>query len=262
MTGGAGTCGTRRGRRREAALAGRAAAVLLAACVLLTAGANAWVWAASAGHLQDAGSRADEATAPVAIVLGARMHESGRPSPWLSYRLDVAAELYRTGRVDALLVSGAGGGHSHDEPGAMRGYLVAAGVPSEAVVLDPHGYDTHDTCVRAHEVFGVERALLVTQDFHTPRAVALCRAAGIDAEGVADTRARADRAAWARSWLRERAAALKAGWDVLSGREPVPGGTRGGVEEAVAWTRQHRAGGAGAVTPLANPGPGPGTHVD
>ena len=216
----------------------RAVGALLGVLVLL-ASPSTWIWVASAGHV-DTLESASDTTAPVAIVLGARVYDSGRPSPWLSYRLDAAAELYLRGRVDALLVSGDGGEDANNEPGAMRDYLVAAGVPPQAVILDEAGYDTYDTCVRAHEVFGVSHAIVVTQDFHAPRAVTLCRQAGIDAQGVADTRARINLATWVYSWARERAAAFKAVWDVLSGRDPVLGAARPDVDEAVAWTRAHR----------------------
>ena len=37
------------------------------------------------------------------------------------------------------------------------------------------GFDTYDTCVRAHRIFGVTRAIIVTQDFHEPRAVSVLR---------------------------------------------------------------------------------------
>ena len=195
--------GRRRTGRVGAARRRRAVGAFLGVLVLLSA-PSAWIGVASAGHVDTRESSSD-ATAPVAIVLGARVYDSGRPSPWLAYRLDAAAELYLSGRVDALLVSGDGGEGAHDEPGTMRDYLVAAGVPEQAVVLDAAGYDTYDTCVRARRVFGVSRALVVTQDFHAPQAVALCRQAGIDAQGVADTRARANRTTWARrarTWRR------------------------------------------------------------
>ena len=230
--------GRRRDGRAGAARRRRAVGALLGVLVLLSA-PSTWIWVASAGHV-DTLESASDTTAPVAIVLGARVYDSGRPSPWLTYRLDAAAELYLSGRVDALLVSGDGREGAHDEPGTMRDYLVDAGVPPQAVVLDTAGYDTYDTCVRAHEVFGVSQALVVTQDFHAPRAVTLCRQAGIDAQGVADTRARANRTTWVRSWVRERVAAFKAVWDVLSGRDPVLGAARTDVEEAVSWTRAHR----------------------
>ena len=215
--------------------------VVLALVVLVVVSANAWIWGASAGRIEELGAPEDTATAPVAIVLGAAVRSSGEPSPWLRYRLDTAARLYRSGRVEAILVSGDNGRENYNEPVAMRRYLVAAGIPAEAIALDYAGFDTYDTCVRARRIFGVTQAIIVTQDFHEPRAVSVCRAAGVEVRGVADTLARNNRGTWVRSWLRERAAAVKAAWDVLSGREPILGRRETSVEEAIAWTRAHRA---------------------
>lgn len=213
----------------------------VALVALIVVSANVWVWCASAGRIEELGAPDDTATAPVAIVLGAAVNPSGEPSPWLRYRLDTAARLYHSGRVEALLVSGDNGRENYNEPVAMRNYLVSAGIPAEAIALDYAGFDTYDTCVRAHRIFGVTRAIIVTQDFHEPRAVSVCRAAGVEARGVADSLARNNRGTWARSWLRERVAVVKAAWDVLSGREPLLGRRETSVEDAVAWTRAHRA---------------------
>ncbi|MDO4242499.1 MAG: ElyC/SanA/YdcF family protein [Actinomyces sp.] len=214
---------------------------------------NAWVWAASAGRTADLGAEDDTSSAPVAIVLGASVYASGDPSPWLRYRLDAAAELYESGRVEGILVSGDNAQAEYNEPVTMRDYLVSVGVPSEAIAIDYAGFDTYDTCVRAHDIFGVEQAVLVSQDFHVPRAVAVCRAVGIDATGVGDTRATANRSTWVRSWARERLAAVKAAWDVLSDRTPTMGDQETSVEEAVAWTREQRRGAdaQSAATPSA-----------
>ena len=215
--------------------------VVLALVVLVVVSANAWIWGASAGRIEELGAPEDTATAPVAIVLGAAVRPSGEPSPWLRYRLDTAARLYRSGRVEAILVSGDNGRENYNEPVAMRRYLVAAGIPAEAIALDYAGFDTYDTCVRARRIFGVTQAIIVTQDFHEPRAVSVCRAVGVEARGVADSLARNNRGTWAYSWLRERAAAVKAAGDVLSWREPILGRRETSVEDAIAWTREHRA---------------------
>ena len=211
---------------------------------LLAAGASIWAWTISAGHIEIAGKgRGDGGAArvPVAIVLGAAVDADGQPSPWLAHRLDTAAELYTSGRVEAILVSGDNRRAGYDEPTVMRRYLLSQGIPDQAIAVDYAGFDTYDTCVRARRIFGIERALLVTQDFHEPRAVSVCRAVGVEARGVADSLARNNRGTWVRSWLRERAAAVKAAWDVLSGREPILGRRETSVEEAIAWTRAHRA---------------------
>ena len=212
----------------------------VALVVLVVVSANVWIWGASAGRIEELGAPDDTAAAPVAIVLGAAVYPSGEPSPWLRYRLDTAARLYHSGRVEALLVSGDNGRENYNEPVAMRNYLVSAGIPAEAIALDYAGFDTYDTCVRARRIFGIERALLVTQDFHEPRAVAICRSVGLDVDGVGDSRARSDRIGWTVSWTRERAAAIKAVVDVVSRRDPTLGRQETSVKEAVAWTREHR----------------------
>lgn len=212
-----------------------------AAVVLVTVLApNVWILVESSGRVSTYGEDGDTAAAPVAIVLGAAVYGPGDPSPWLKYRLETAAGLYSSGRVDAILVSGDNSRVDYDEPTAMRDYLVGLGIPSEAIALDYAGFDTYDTCVRARRIFGVDQALLVSQDFHVSRAVAVCRSAGLDARGVGDTQAAADRGTWRMSWLRERPAAIKAAWDVVTRRDPVLGGRETTVDDALAWTRAHR----------------------
>ena len=231
------SAGARRARRVWLIRAAWAVAALAVIVLVLP---NAWILAASAGRVSDYGEDGDTAEAPVAIVLGASVWAPGEPSPWLKYRLETAAGLYESGRVDAILVSGDNSRVDYDEPTAMRDYLVGLGIPSEAIALDYAGFDTYDTCVRAHKIFGVDEALLVSQDFHVSRAVAVCRAAGVDARGVGDTRASQDRSTWAASWLRERPAAAKAAWDVATRREPTLGNRETTVDDALAWTRANR----------------------
>lgn len=123
---------------------------------------------------------------PVAIVFGAGA-PNGEASPYLSRRLDVALDLYRRGKVTVILVTGDNSRPDYDEPTVMRQYLADRGVPAARIVRDFAGFDTWASCVRAKKVFGVDHATLVTQDFHLPRALLLCRSAGIDGYGVADT---------------------------------------------------------------------------
>lgn len=206
----------------------------------IVAGTSVWAWTVSAGHIATSGDDGDTARAPVAIVLGAAVQADGHPSPWLAYRLDVAADLYTSGRVEAILVSGDNRRLGYDEPTVMRNYLVSKGIHSNAIALDYAGFDTYDTCVRAHRIFGIERALLVTQDFHEPRAVTVCRSVGVNVDGVGDSRASSERISWVISWTRERLATVKAVCDVVSRRDPTLGRRETSVQEAVTWTREHR----------------------
>ncbi|MFB9249496.1 vancomycin high temperature exclusion protein [Sphaerisporangium melleum] len=149
-----------------------------------------WAWLSTTGHRMTAGTAPGWARAvpafPVGLVLGAGLYHDSSPTAMLAARLDIAAELYRAGKVRALLLSGDNSRVGYDEPSAMRDYLVAHGVPAGVLVLDYAGFDTWDSCVRARQVFGARRLIVVTQDFHLPRAVALCRAAGLSVFGVGD----------------------------------------------------------------------------
>ena len=105
----------------------------------------------------------------------------------------------------------------------MRAWLVAHGVPDGAVLSDDAGLDTHDSCVRAHRVFGIDSAVVVTQDYHLRRALFSCVHAGIDAVGVGASSQSENTANFITYRLREVPAALRAAFDAAVGREPVEG---------------------------------------
>ncbi|MFE7751457.1 vancomycin high temperature exclusion protein [Streptomyces sp. NPDC057428] len=164
--------GTRRGQRRLVQ-------ALMLSCVVALAPMT-WLHTSADARVRTA---ADAPAAQVAVVFGAGLWQ-GRPSPYLAHRLDAAAELYRSGKVRVVLVTGDNSRVEYDEPDAMRRYLTARGVPGARIVSDYAGFDTWDSCVRAKRIFGVDRAVLVSQGFHIRRAIALCRSAGIDVYGV------------------------------------------------------------------------------
>src|SRR5207302_191038 len=142
--------------------------------------------------------------APVALVLGALVSPDGTPSDFLVARLALAQRLYATGKVKVLLVSGDHSRPDYDEPDTMRTWLVSHGVPARKVVVDYAGFDTYDSCARANRIFGVHRAIVVTQTYHLDRSVSLCRALGIDADGVGDASVRGEWFSWWRASLREQ----------------------------------------------------------
>jgi SanA protein len=167
---------------------------------------------------------ASAATAPperVAIVFGAGLTRSGRVTAVLYDRVATAADLFHAGKVNRLLLSGDNRSMDYNEPAAMRQAALELGVPDSALVLDYAGTSTYDTCYRASAIFGLDQALLVTQDFHLPRALFLCDSLGLNATGVsADRRTYRDRslAFWN---FREVFATAAAVWDVTVAR-PMP----------------------------------------
>lgn len=120
----------------------------------------------------------------IAIVFGAKVWNDKSPSPVLYDRVVTAVELYRTGRVEKILMSGDNPTENYDEPTAMKETAVKLGVPEENVVLDFAGRRTYDTCYRAREIFEVKKAILVTQEFHQARALYLCNNLGVDSIGI------------------------------------------------------------------------------
>ena len=120
----------------------------------------------------------------VAIVFGAGVDTSGIPTSFLESRLLASIQLYRTGKVKVLVMSGDNRTSHYNEPVAMKRYVVAHGVPTSAVVLDYAGYDTYDTCYRIRNLFSVHSAILVTHSYHLPRALATCNVLGIQSVGV------------------------------------------------------------------------------
>ena len=212
---------------------GVVAAVLAVGLGVLTmVGGELWTRGEAHGHVY---SEADVPAAPVALVLGAEVYPDGTPSPFLAARLDIAKRLLDAGKVRAVLLSGDHSRWEYDEPGAMEVYLMTRGVPASRIALDYAGFDTYDSCARAKRIFGVGEAIVVTQTYHLDRAVALCRALGVDAAGVGDDSVRVYREPWRNSVIRERGAVVKAVVDVLSRRDPVfLGRPETTVREAVA----------------------------
>jgi vancomycin permeability regulator SanA len=213
---------------RRAVVAGGTAAVL---GLLSVAGGEIWVRTAAHGRVF---SEADIPDAPVALVLGAEVYADGSPSAFLAARLDIAKRLLEAGKVKVILLSGDNSRYSYDEPGDMEVYLIARGVPASQIVLDYAGFDTYDSCARAHRIFGVNRAIVVTQSFHIDRAIALCRSLGVNANGIGDSSVKIYTGPWRRDVIRERGANVKAVLDVVSRRDPVfLGRHETGVETAV-----------------------------
>jgi vancomycin permeability regulator SanA len=188
-----------------------------------------WVHAAAGDRV---GEVAQAPASDVVIVFGAGLW-GDRPSPYLAHRLDAVAELYRAGKVKVVLVTGDNSRTEYDEPDAMRVYLTGQGVPDARIVSDYAGFDTWDSCVRARKIFGVDRAVLVSQDFHIRRAVALCRAAGVDSHGVGVAERR--NSTWYAGSVRELVAAGKAALDAVVRPDPhFLGRQESGVRDALA----------------------------
>lgn len=157
------------------------------------------------------------ANAYTAIVLGCRVND-GEVGNCLEERMERALDLYRSGNVQRLLLSGDHGQRGYDEVNAMKHWLTERGVPLEHIFLDHAGFDTYDSMVRAKRVFRIDSAIVVSQNFHLPRALYLARSCGIEAYGAG---ADPPKGSVCRgSAVREPMACVKAWWNVFIGARP------------------------------------------
>jgi SanA protein len=125
------------------------------------------------------------ADAAAILVPGARIHPDGRPYPMLQDRLQTALDLFLAGKAKRIVLSGEGGGAvQNDEVAAMRRWLLARGVEPAAMLEDPAGLRTIDTMRNCRSKLGIERVIVVSNEFHLPRCLFLAGHSGLDAQGV------------------------------------------------------------------------------
>ena len=174
---------------------------------------------ASSGRLYDKTTIEQVPDARAAVVLGCvRILKDGSRNRFYGYRIRAAAELYKAGKVKAIIVSGDNHVKGYDEPSDMKEDLVAAGIPAERVVCDYAGFRTLDSVVRAKEVFGAEKFIVVSQPFHVRRALFLAWGFGCDAYGYTAEDVRGINSVM--TLLREQLAKIAALMDVVIRRQP------------------------------------------
>ncbi len=164
-----------------------------------------------------------------ALVLGAGVLPDREPTQVLQRRLQSALDLFHSGQIRWFLVSGDNRSPYYNEPQAMRKWLLKQGVPPNRIVADFAGRRTYDSLRRAYVVFGLRRVIIVTSDFHLPRAIYTAQHLGLEAWGIA---APTEHLPWLQRvsfWSREYIARHKALLDawfppdtMLGPREPTP----------------------------------------
>ncbi len=126
---------------------------------------------------------------PAAIVFGAAVNPATLlPSDILQDRIITAVDLYNKGKVEKIIMSGDNRVENYNEPIVMKRFGKILSVDEDDLIMDFAGRRTYDTCYRAKEIFGIDKAILVTQEYHLYRALYTCRALGIDVIGVSASR--------------------------------------------------------------------------
>lgn len=153
-----------------------------------------------------------------ALLLGARVYDDGRLSHIMEDRALTVIELYQNGKVDKILISGDHGTSAYDEVNTIKDYLINKDISPKDIFTDHAGFDTYDSVYRARDIFRVESMIIVTQEFHLPRAVYIANSLGIKNIGVvADKRDYRDKE---RNRIRESIARVKAFLNVNLNAKP------------------------------------------
>lgn len=119
-----------------------------------------------------------------AVLLGTSPKaKSGRPNSFYTQRIKAAAELYKAGKYDRLIISGAGEKEGYNEPLSMRADLIEQGIPDSIMTLDEEGDRTILSMERAKKTFGLDSCTIISQEFHNNRAIYQARHFGLDAIG-------------------------------------------------------------------------------
>jgi SanA protein len=177
------------------------------------------VYTVSSGRVFDRASITAVPHQRAAVVLGCSQKVSGgRNNLYFFRRINAASELYKAGKVDAIVVSGDNHVEYYDEPSDMKNALIKAGVPAERIVCDYAGFRTLDTIVRAKKVFGLDSFVVISQPDHVRRAIFIARGFGCDAYGYAAEDVRGGYSV--KTTVREQIAKIIAVIDVVIRRRP------------------------------------------
>jgi len=119
-----------------------------------------------------------------ALLLGTMKYiAKGKKNYFYIYRIRAAAQLFKSGKIKAIVVSGDNGTKYYDETTAMQKDLIKAGIPSRYITLDYAGFRTLDSVVRAEAIFDLKDYIIVSQKFHLERALFIAKAKGQKAIG-------------------------------------------------------------------------------
>jgi len=127
---------------------------------------------------------ADISVNKVGLLLGTGKYLSnGNINLFYKYRINAAVKLYKAKKIRYVLVSGDNGSKTYDEPTTFKEDLIAAGIPESKIILDYAGFRTLDSVIRSKEIFQQESITIISQQFHSERAIAIAKAKGINAVG-------------------------------------------------------------------------------
>jgi SanA protein len=153
----------------------------------------------------------------VGIIFGAGIN-GNQPSKYLKDRLDAGILLYKSNRINKILLSGDNGREEYDELTVMKNYCYEHGVDTTKIFIDYAGFDTYSTMYRAKHIFKIKKATLISQEYHLNRAVYIGQKLGIKSVGYSANKG--EYRGYKYVTFREYGSIFKSFFDVLRSREP------------------------------------------
>ncbi|MCT2408238.1 YdcF family protein [Chryseobacterium antibioticum] len=197
--------------------------LLLAAGIIFIAWANYSIRKESSAFVSYKISDVPETK--VALLLGTgKTLSNGMPNAYFYNRIQAAIDLYKSGKIKYIIVSGDNSTKDYNEPEDMQLTLMKYGIPKDRIVMDHAGFRTLDSVIRAKDIFGQNKLVIISQKFHNERAVFLARKNGMEAFGYNANDV--NKYAGLKTNLREYLAKTKVYWDLLFGVQPKFGGEK------------------------------------
>lgn len=143
---------------------------------------------------------------------------NGLPNEYFTNRIRAAVNLYHSGKIQYIVISGDNGKKTYNEPLDMKNELIRLGIPAEKIFLDYAGFRTYDSVIRMNKIFGQKSFTVISQDFHNRRAVYIAKRLGLNAIGY--NAKDVNKYYGFKTMLREKFARVKVFTDLLFNKKP------------------------------------------
>ena len=120
------------------------------------------------------------------LELGAQENPDGTPSVQLEWRLSKALDIYAHQRVPIVVTGAQGLDEPATEASVMQEWLVDKGVRPADVLAEESSFNTRENISNALALLpqGTRDVLIVTSDYHLPRALRVARDLGLNPSGA------------------------------------------------------------------------------
>lgn len=155
----------------------------------------------------------------VGLLLGtSKFLKSGLPNQYFSNRIQATVDLYKSHKIEFVVISGDNSKKDYNEPLDMKNELIKNGIPENKIYLDYAGFRTYDSVIRLDKIFGQKSFTIISQDFHNRRAIYIAKSKDLKAIGF--NAKDIDLYNGFKTKLREKFARVKVFVDILINKEP------------------------------------------